>query len=68
MHAPSFTVLRRLRRLNSNDLGPKGGMAFAKALESNAAIKELQSAALPLNPLAHAQLHASCVFNPFLVP
>ena len=54
MHAPSFTVLRRLRRLNSNDLGPKGGMAFAKALESNAAIKELQSAALPLNPLVES--------------
>ena len=54
MRAPSFTVLRRLHRLNSNNLGPKGGMAFAEALENNAAIKELQSAALPLNPLVES--------------
>ena len=41
-----------MRRLNSNNLGPRGCMAFAEPLESNAGLKKLQSAALPLNPIA----------------
>ena len=42
-----------MRRLESNELGPEGGMALAEALKSNTTLKSLESAALPSNPLAH---------------
>ena len=60
--------LCRVRRLCDNELGPEGGMALAEALKSNTTLKELKSAALPSNPPAHAQLHASLYFTPFLAP
>ena len=66
-------LLRRVRSLNSNNLGPEGGMAIAEALKENTTLKTLVYAALPLNPPAHASrsltaLHASVYFPPFLSP
>jgi len=68
MHAsctgPLHVLLRRLRSLGSNDLGPKGGMSLAEALKSNTTLTELGSAALPSNPSADAlrphSMHARC--------
>ena len=56
-----------------NNLGPEAGMALAEALKSNTTLKTLRSAALPLNPPAHASrsftaAHASVHFPPFLFP
>jgi hypothetical protein len=77
MHAsctgPLHVLLRRLRSLEVNDLGPEGGMALAEALKSNTTLTELRSAALPSNPPAHAArpfpaLRASVHLTPFLVP
>ena len=63
-----LTLLPRLRRLTCNELGPEGGMALAEALKRNTTLERLGSAALPSNPLAHAQRHASVYSNPFLGP
>ena len=57
-----------MRRLDSNNLGNEGGMALAEALKSNTTLGTLGSAALPLNPPAHAKRHESVYFTPFLVP
>ena len=65
-----------MRRLDSNKLGRKGGMALAEALKSNSVdksnsvttLERLSSAALPSNALTHAQLHGSVYFTPFLSP
>ena len=43
-----------MRRLGGNKLGREGGMALAEALKSNTTLEDLESAALPSNPLAHA--------------
>ena len=66
--APSHPSFCRVRRLQRNKLGPEGGMALAEALKSNTTLEHLWSAALPSNPLAHAQPRASVHFTPFLVP
>ena len=57
-----------MRRLDKNELGPEGGMALAEALKSNTTLEYLTSAALPSNPLAHAQRHASVHFSPLVIP
>ena len=56
----SFAVCR----LNYNELGPEGGMALAEALKSNTTLEFLESAALPSNTPALAQLHAFVYFTP----
>ena len=68
---PSHILPTPLRSLNGNNLGPAVGMAFADALEGNATLTFLGSAALPYasNPPAHASrsftaLHASVYFTP----
>ena len=64
--------LCRVRRLCDNELGPEGGMALAEALKSNTTLKELKSAALPSNPLAHTfkphstYVLCTCSFSPCL--
>ena len=72
-----LTLLRRLRSLENNKLGPEGGMALAEALKKNKTLKTLGSAALPSNPLAHAsrpyskQARCTCPFHlpsPFVQP
>ena len=71
---PFSPFLRRVRSLNRNELGPKGGMALAEALKSNTALKYLGSAALPSNPPAHTisphSMHPQCTcpFLRFLLP
>ena len=47
---PFPSILRRVRSLHYNNLGPEGGMALAEALKSNTTLKTLESAALPSNP------------------
>jgi hypothetical protein len=61
---PFSSWLRRLRSLGRNKLGHEAGMALAEALKSNTTLTELESAALPSNPPAHAlrphSMHARC--------
>ena len=45
--APSHPSFCRVCSLESNELGPEGGMALAEALKSNTALERLESAALP---------------------